>query len=615
MIQKFGEHIRGWFAGIVIAVIAIAFVGWGIQYYLEREGSHGLAVATVNGTDITEGEFQKAYQSAQRQQQQALKRSLTVQELDNLKLMTLNQLISQTILVHALKKMGFIINLDEVMAMLRQRPEFEQNGQFSPERFSQFLSMQGYTSPEPFLEKLGDNIIEQQLQSGLRDSAFSLPYESASVYDLWQQQRNFSFTLLPITQAIQKVSITTKQIADYYKAHKDQFTVPAEVQLHYVMLSRDALAKSMQVSDAEVKQYYETHKDNFKVPKSWKISRITTQNQKQMQAVLAQLKQAPTLTDVMKAKHPEWQMVTQTISEADASQPLINVLNGLKVGQVSKPLPTPAGPTIVELLATTPAHAQPLAKMAAQIKKMLLDAKLAPMIANQSSQLSSLTYTNPTTLEPAAKALGVTVQTSPWISAKGAKSGVFANVSVVKAAFSDDVFKSGNNSNPISLDNGTIMVLRVAQKKSKKEKPLADVQTEIEKTLKKQIAMRQVGLRAYTVQKQLSEGKPVASLTWQQRQHATRNEPTTDKVILATAFDTPVDQYKSVALDNGFALVHVTKVFPGDWARATKQQQQALTTNLAAFHGTVDFGTYVKALLKQAKVKIKDPKLASSWSI
>src|SRR5262249_34386758 len=53
-----------------------------------------------------------------------------------------------------------------------------------------------------------------------------------------------------------------------------------------------------------------------------------------------------------------------------------------------------------------------------------------PMDQNQvftqkSDQLSSLTYTNPNTLEIAAKKLGLTVQTSPWFTKAGLKEGVF----------------------------------------------------------------------------------------------------------------------------------------------------------------------------------------------
>jgi len=66
MLQKMHEHLKGWVAVILIAVVAVSFMAWGVQYYLSGGASSGAAVV-VNGTAISEKQIQDTVHSFQRQ--------------------------------------------------------------------------------------------------------------------------------------------------------------------------------------------------------------------------------------------------------------------------------------------------------------------------------------------------------------------------------------------------------------------------------------------------------------------------------------------------------------------------------------------------------------------
>jgi peptidyl-prolyl cis-trans isomerase D len=615
MLQKFGEHIRGWFAGIVIAVIAVAFVAWGLEYYIDRGGADTEAIAVVNGQKIPGSVLTQQYQQAQRQQEKALGRGLSEQEMTSLKEMTLNQIISKTIMVQAAKKQGFSINLNQIKNYIEQVPQFQSDGKFNPQLLQNMLYNMGYQSPDQFFEMYRDEQLVQQMVNGVRGSAFVIPSEVSAVYGLWQQHRDFSFAILPITKLESSVQVTPQQIQSYYTANKKDFMIPAKVQLQYIQLSRDALMKNVKVTDEDVQSYYDSNKANFTVPPSWKITRVSTPNKKQMNQIVADLKKGKKLSDIAKESHKGWQAVTQTISAVDVAPALAEVFNGLKPGQVSKPLPTPGGLTIFELLENTPQHTRPLAQAKDQIKKMLISQQVDQAASQKSEQLSSVVFTNPTSLDVASKQTGLPIQTSPMMTQKGLKTGVFAQQQVLNAAFSDGVLKQGNNSNPISLKDGGVVVLRVLKSTPASEKPLAQVQAQIVAAIKKQTALREAGLQAYTMQTQLEKGHPVTSLHWQQRKNATRSEPTTNKQILNTAFMTAVGKYKTVELDNGYAIVKVNAIHNANWDSATAKQKEGLVANLAGMRGANEFQVYVHELFKSAKVEIKDKTLASSWSI
>jgi peptidyl-prolyl cis-trans isomerase D len=613
MLQKFGEHIRGWFAGIVIAVIAVAFVSWGLEYYIDRDGGAKSAIAVVNGQKIIQSDFEQRYQQAQRQQEKAIGRGLSEQEMQALKGMTLNQMISQRIVLEAVQKQGFSLGVDQIRQYIEHMPQFQVNGAFSPQALQNVLYNMGYSSPDAFYENFRNNQLVEQLVNGVRDSAFVLPNELKAVFGLWQQHRDFKFAILPITKLESSVQVTDKQVQDYYVANKNQFSIPAKVQLQYILLSRDALLKNVKVTDEQVKSYYQDNLANFTVPASWKIARVSTPSKKDMAAITAQLKAGKKLTDIMTEKHKGWESVTQTISAVDVAPALVEIFNGLQVGQVSKPLPTPGGLTIFELLAKIPQHARPFDEAKAQIKKMLIAQQVDQQASTKSEQLSSVVFTNPTSLKAASEQTGLPIQLSPLMTQKGEKTGVFSQQQVLNAAFSASVLKQGNNSNPISLKNGGVVVLRVLKSIPSSEKPLSQVKPIIIAELKKQTALREAGLQAYTLQTQLEKGQLV-NLDWQVRKNATRTEPTTHKMVLQAAFATPLDHYKAVLLDNGYAIVKVTAVDAADFTKATTKQKEGLMTNLARMRGANEFQIYVQELLKSAKVEIKDKKLASSWS-
>ncbi|PHQ80354.1 MAG: hypothetical protein COB66_04960 [Coxiella sp. (in: Bacteria)] len=606
MLQKFGEHIRGWFAGIVIGVIAVAFVAWGLEYYIDRDAGSTAAVAVVNGGKITQQSFSNKVLMDQRRQEKVLGRALSEQELVMLKKMALNQMIAQLILTQAAKKEGFNVSLGAIEGSLESTPGFNMQSA---------LQNTGLSTPAAFFDYVRNTVLVQQMVTGLRSSAFVIPDELKNAFSVSQQKRDFSFTMLPIAKLEQKITVTDKEIAQYYKANATQFTIPEKVQLQYLLLSRATLNAQIKVTDAEVKSYYESNKANFRVPASWKIARITTKTQKEMDALQAALKSGKTFAAAVKEKHKDWQQVTQTVSAVDASASLATLLNQLKVNQVSEPMSTPGGVTIVQLLGRTPQHARAFDSVKTQVKTMLVGQQLEKIVSKKSEQLSNLTYTNPTSLEPAANAIGIAVKTSPLLAQAGAKTGLFAQKPVLDAAFSQDVLKGGNNSNPVSLKNGGIIVLRVAKHVPSSVQPLATVKADIVTALKKQLALRQIGARAYAVQSQLNKGKSEPSLHWQKRVNATRLDPATNKAILETAFSTPLNQVKTAELDAGYALVKVTAIHPGNWAKATAAEKKGLGANLAALHGQNEFQIYLQGLNKQAKVDIKDKKLSSSWSV
>lgn len=604
MLQKFGEHIRGWFAGVVVAIIAVAFVIWGLQYYIESNQAAAAVAVTVNGQTITEAAFSTQLQLEQRQQEKSLGHALNDDDLLILKKMLINQMIGRTILTQAIHHMGFSINSDAIKASIEQMPQFQNNGVFSPDQFQEMLYQMGYSTPHAFFAFAADSVLIQQLLSGIRDTAFVLPNELQTAYSLWKQTRDFSFMLIPASLFTKKVVISDKEIEQYYHANQSAFSTPEKVQVNYVVLSPAALTRQVTVADSDVSAYYDANKSNFMIPATWKIARVIVSTRKQADALLVQLQKGKAFAD--------FNPVVQTVHAAEAAPSLITLLTSLHVNQISQPLPTPQGVALVQVVAMTPPHVKPFSEVKEQIKNSLISQQVAQLLASKSEQLSNLTYTNPTTLTVAAKQLGIPVQTSPWLTKDTVSQSIFSDPTVIAAAFSPDVLVNGNNSNPLSLKDGSVVVIRRAAHMPSAEKPLASVKSDIVAALTAQTALRLAGLQAYTLESQLNKGQE-QTVQWTTRSNVTRSDATIDKTMLQAVFGASLHHIKAVQLATGYALLKVTAVHHADWNKATVAEKNALKASLIKMRGQNEFQLYLQEIMKNAKVLIKDKELTGSW--
>ena len=86
MLQKMNEYIKGWVAGVIVALIGATFVFWGLSSYVSGSSGANAAVAKVNGVKISAQTFSREYRRMKTAyQQQAGVATLSPQEEQQLK--------------------------------------------------------------------------------------------------------------------------------------------------------------------------------------------------------------------------------------------------------------------------------------------------------------------------------------------------------------------------------------------------------------------------------------------------------------------------------------------------------------------------------------------------
>jgi len=639
MLQSISDRSQGWLAGTIIALVCITFAFWGVHSYLDSSGASGDVVAKVNGESLHEADLNTAYQRLRQQQQMQLGSAFVIdQKMETeLKRQALNQMVITHVLMQAAAKEGYRVTSDEVGAALLSIPMFQVDGRFSRDRFNEVLNNILYTE-NTFLADLQTTMLINQVRSGIIDSAFSLPNDIAAAIKLINQKRDLAYLVIPAQRFLNGAQISDAQALDYYNQHKTEFTTPEQVSVEYLELSLPQLAAQLNFTDAQLMQFYQNNLNNYTSPQRWHVAHILIrlpENALPQQVVAAQAR-IDALAQRLKAGE-SFAKLAQAYSDDPSSAKNGGVLDwfspgmidsafektvsGLKqIGDVSAPVRTKYGFSIIKLIDQQAPQVQPFAKVRDQVQKALAQQQAEQTFADKSDKLTNLTYANPNSLDVAAKALGLSVQTTSLFSRQGGKDQITANPKVVDAAFSSDVVQ-GNNSDAISLDPDTVLVLRAKQHVPGSLQPFATVKDQIVQQLKTIAAQQQAQTVGQQLLQKMQQGATTADIAqqanaaWQTVNNAGRFDSRLPGAVLNAAFRTQRPGSDNKPTSNGFklpngdyALLSLTAVHDGTLGCNAAAQERIYREELENGFGQLDYALYVKSALAKAKIDIKNNK-------
>jgi peptidyl-prolyl cis-trans isomerase D len=410
---------------------------------------------------------------------------------------------------------------------------------------------------------------------------------------------------------LSKVSVTDQDIKNDYTANQTIYETPAKVSVSYIELSPQDIAKKTIVTEQEAQQYYQDHLSNYQIPQRWVVAQITipVAANASSTVVAAAEKQANSVSNVFVNKLST--MVT--LSAAEIDPPLHATLSAMKMGGVSKPLRTPNGYTVLKLIKVMPAETHSFASVKNNLMILLQHQQVNRALTKESSQLADLTYTNPESLDVAAKTLNLPIQTSPMMTKAGEKNtngGIFANPKVVEAIFSDSVFKSNNNSAPIDLGNGSQIVLRINKKIPSEPIPLATVSAQIKTKLAQKQAEAQAGLLAYQLQKKIEAGANPSIIAKENKLKwnvvplmKEAGHSSVSKEIIVDAFNT-VGSKAVLVNQHDYAVIVINQVKNGDFKNMSTQAQQKISQQITTMWGQLMRHCFVSSVMASSKIKM-----------
>lgn len=629
MLQSMREGVGKWIVWVIIILIIITLGFWGISSYFFDGGASTPPVAKVNGAKIYQQQVDDAYNRLRQSQPQLFTSTDSSQKI---KQQIIENLISQEILSQTASEQGFAIGQDQIASYLSQIPAFQQDGQFSQAKFQLILNRMMFT-PEQFMANVEQSMLITQVRNGIAASAFSIPEQAQQFIELINQKRDIGYMLIPASRFISQTNISESQVKQYYQQNLKQFQTPEKVSIEYITITPQAIQASIKPTRAALENYYKDNIANFTTPARWQVAHILLNvpdnaSNKQIDALKKQLinirQQAMKGASFTRlAKQYSEDIVTANQGgvmpwfTAGSLGPVFeNTVSALKPGQISEPVQTRYGYEIIKLLKVQQQKVKPFNQVSSQIKSAYITQQAQKLMADKNDALSNLTFENPNSLAQAAKQMNLTIEKTPLFTRKGEKKGLLSNSNIIDTAFSDDVLQQENNSNVITLKDGSLLVLRVNQHIPAKEMPLKAVAAKIKATLQQQQAEKMAMEFGQKLRGQIYTNQQAAKvaikkgLRWITRDNVGRDEKNINQTILLQAFTMFSSRSEKglavlgVALPNGdYALVSVLKVIQPRFNSIPLQQRAVLKQQAEATMVAAAYEAYVKAATNDASVK------------
>lgn len=641
MLHFIRERAQGLIAWIIIGIIILVFSLFGINEYFGNGGK--LVAANVNGTEITQREFQQAFYSQRGRMQQMLGEQFDAQLFDpQIKQRVISELVDQELLLQNAEAMGYRVSNASVVSIIQSIEAFREEGVFSSVLYQQRTQEQGQ-SPVSFERYVKRSLTSGQLPDGLTSSVLITDAELDAVIKLEEQKRDFQYFVLNAASYQDELIATEAATQAYYEKNSDRFMTDERVKVEYVELDVSSLQSDKEATENELRDFYESNSSQFKVPEERQASHILIQIEEGADddAVATAREKAESLLAKIKAGEP-FDLLAKENSDDPGSAELGGDLGyfgmgmmeagfeeavfSLNEGDVTDLVLTSFGFHIIKLTGIRQTVAKQFVEVRDEIATQFKKDAAERHYFDLAEKLTNMAYETPDNLSEVADELGLKLKESSFFTRRGG-ADVFANPRVVTLAYSDDVLKQGFNSELIELGENHVLVLRLLEHQKADRKPLPEVKAQVVKTLLQDDSREKTRAAGEKVVQQFAAGESTETLlntlsvNWISAGNATRKtaggnaDAKINPAIIKQTFklkhptsETP--HYSGVVLATGdYAVIRLNKVTDGDPAAVEKADRETLKRRLAGEQGANVQANLLAAFKATAKIVVQSDDL------
>lgn len=437
MISNFRKSLRSWatIGLLLLALIAIVVTGFGTGGFggidslgggKSSDGSPTLA--TVEGKAITATQVNdlvnRAFIRARQQQPTLDMATFLAQD-------TYNQVLEQTIMAHAIEafanRQGIVISRTMVDREIANIPAFRNlTGQFDENVFRQQLQTLNLTEAK-LREDIMQSLVQRQLLGPVALGG-RVPDGVAREYaNLLLERRTGMIAVVPTELVASTINPTDAEIAAYYNSHRAAFTIPERRVIKYAVIGPEQAANVPAATEAEIAAVYRASPLRFGARETRTIQSIVLPSQQAANAFAAQVRGGTSF--VAAAQQAGFAAADVTFTDQTRTQ-FAGVTNpaiaasafSAAQGAVVGPTRSELGYHVVRVDHITTVAARPLETVRGEITAFINQRKRAEALATLVQQ-SEEQLSNGASFEEVARAHGLTIVTTPPVTATGQAVG------------------------------------------------------------------------------------------------------------------------------------------------------------------------------------------------
>ena len=631
MLQKIRDRITGWVAGLIFFFIAVAFALWGIDI----GGANQNFVAKVNGDDISLSQFRRQYQSRLIRLQQLYQIDLPDELRDAEEVRLLEQFIEREVVRQQAERRGFRVGDDQLSEELRNRPEFQIDGEFSLDRYRAQLASAGQSSAF-FEETFRGDMQMGQLVNGLNSSAFTLPSEFDKTFELQNETRDIGYLVIPAQGFLDTEGVEEDAIQTYYDEHLDEFVSEETVDISYIEFAPSDYLEDVDVTEQEIRDEYDATIGNYQTPEQ-RDSRhilIATGDRSEEEAeqlaasILERINNGEDFAELAKefSDDPGSGAEGGSLGWAEAQVyvgAFRDALFSMQDQEIRGGVKSEFGYHIIQMLGTRGGDTKPFDDVRAEIEAGLREARAIDRVEELTEEVRDLSYSSLDSLAPVADEFGLELKTLEGIT-RGGGDGIAQNQDVTQSVFNDAVLFDNENSDLIEMEDDRFVVLRVQDHHEAQTLPLEEVRDQVVEILANRIAQdeaRRIGnelLERLQVGEAWSEVTAGTEYEGQKAVKSTRTQEGIPREVLTDAFSRPQSPeggavFDGISLANGdYAIYSMVNPRPGDASNLNAEQRSNRKQQLTQGSGNSELTAYVGDLRDVANVVVNQDQLAQN---
>ncbi len=617
---------------LLFLLIFPSFVLFGLEGYNRfREG--GATVATVDGHDITQAEWDAAHRNQVERMRSSMPNvDVKLFDTPEAKFGTLERMVRDRLLQVAAIQLRLGASDTRLATELQQNPNIaalrRADGTLDIERYRQLLASQGM-SPESFEAQVRADLASRQVMSGVGITSFSSPALADVTLNAFYEQRQVQVARFAPADFVGQIKPTPEELEAYYKAHADKFQSAERASVEYVVLDLAAVQKGIVVPEAELKTYYEQNVARLAGLEERRASHILINADKaapaserdkaraKAQELLAALKQNPNQFAELARKNSQDSGSASKGGDLDffgrgaMVKPFEEVAFALKKGEISDVVETEFGFHIIRLtdikVPEQKSFESQRAKLEAEVRTQLAQRKFA----EAAEQFTNTVYEQSDSLKPVAERLKLDIQQANDLGRDTpAGASPVTNAKLLAAIFSQDSIDKKRNTEAVELGANQLAAARITQYSPARTLPFDEVKTRVQDLLVQQQATERA--RAEGVAK-LAEWKtspdaaklPAAIVV---SREAKQQQPSALVEAALRASTQTLPAWVGVDLGSaGYAVVKVEKVLPRDETNAASRGRER--EQYAQWWASAEGLAYYRLLKEKFKVEIKAARL------
>lgn len=627
MFDSIRNH-KKYLMGFLMILIIPSFVLFGVQGFTNM-GQKGPVVATVDGHDISQSDWDQAHRSeSQRLREQMPGIDGKLLDSDAAKYASLERLVRERVLAAAVQKDHLYTSDQRLARALQQDPTIaalrKPDGSLDVERYRDLAARQGLT-PEGFEARVRSDLSLRQVLDGVQSSGFAPSAVADVSLNAFFERREVRVLPILAKDFAAKVSPTEADIEQFYKDNAALFQAPEQIDAEYVVLDTNELAKSIVLNEDDLRTYYKENVARLSGDEERRASHIllnaspsasVAEREKvkaKAQALLEQVRKAPeTFAAVAKAESQDPGSASKGgdldfFGRGAMVKPFEDVVFGLKKGEISNVVETDFGYHIIQLNDIKAPKQKSFEEMRPQIEADLKRQQAQKKFAESADAFGNLVYEQSDSLKPAADQFKLQVQTVKGLTRQPVPgTGVLSNEKLLAALFAPEAVQSKRNTEAVETASGQMTAARVLAHLPARTLPLAEVRDSVRSRLVAQRAGRLAREDGEKKLAALKSGTDASALP--ASVVVARNDPKgLSGQILNTALSADPKQlpaWAGVSLgDQGYAIVKVEKVLTRAAAPAANQEVQ----QYAQWWNAAETLAYYEMLKQRFKVKIMVP--------